>query len=75
MVAFVTHDVTEALLLGDHVVVLSTSPARIADEFTIDEPRPRSDLWQRSTAAVALKERILEQLHAAGSRGQVRVSV
>ena len=75
LVVFVTHDVTEALLLGDQVVVLSTQPARIADRFDIDEPRPRSTLWQRSTAAVQLEERILDQLHAAGSKGQVRVSV
>jgi ABC-type nitrate/sulfonate/bicarbonate transport system ATPase subunit len=75
LVVFVTHDVTEALLLGDRVLVLSTSPARIADDFNIQEPRPRSSLWERSTAAIQIEERILKQLHASGSRGQVRVSV
>jgi ABC-type nitrate/sulfonate/bicarbonate transport system ATPase subunit len=74
LVVFVTHDVTEALLLGDRVIVLSTRPARIADDFAVREPRPRSSSWQRSTEAVRLEERILEQLHSAG-RGQVRVSV
>jgi ABC-type nitrate/sulfonate/bicarbonate transport system ATPase subunit len=74
LVVFVTHDVTEALLLGDRVIVLSTRPARIADDFAIREPRPRSSSWQRSTETVRLEERILEQLHSAG-RGQVRVSV
>jgi ABC-type nitrate/sulfonate/bicarbonate transport system ATPase subunit len=74
LVVFVTHDVTEALLLGDRVIVLSTRPARVADDFAVREPRPRSSSWQRSTEAVRLEERILEQLHSAG-RGQVRVSV
>jgi ABC-type nitrate/sulfonate/bicarbonate transport system ATPase subunit len=75
LVLFVTHDVTEALLLGDRVLVLSTSPAQIADDFTIDEPRPRSSLWKRSTSALQLEERILKQLHDSGARGQVRLSV
>ena len=76
LVVFVTHDVTEALTLGDRVIVLSTQPARIADDFAILEPRPRSATWQRSTEAVRMEERILSQLHAASAgRGSVRVSV
>ena len=75
LTVFVTHDVTEALLLGDRVVVLSTQPARVADDFTIQEPRPRSDAWQRSTEAVRLEERILDQLHNKSGRGQLTVSI
>jgi NitT/TauT family transport system ATP-binding protein len=37
----VTHDVEEALLLADRVIVLSDRPARIVTEFRIDKPRPR----------------------------------
>jgi ABC-type nitrate/sulfonate/bicarbonate transport system ATPase subunit len=76
VIVFVTHDVTEALLLGDRVIVLSTQPARIADDFTIAEPRPRGAAWQRSPETVRLEERILERLHAGSrGRGQIRVSV
>jgi ABC-type nitrate/sulfonate/bicarbonate transport system ATPase subunit len=76
LVIFVTHDVTEALVLGDRVIVLSTQPARIADDFVISEERPRSPAWQRSGEAQALEERILTQLHQASSgKGQVRVTV
>ncbi|TDR47570.1 NitT/TauT family transport system ATP-binding protein/sulfonate transport system ATP-binding protein [Tahibacter aquaticus] len=76
LVVFVTHDVTEALTLGDRVVVLSTQPAKIADDFAILEPRPRSVTWQRSTEAVRMEERILSQLHAASTgRASLRVSV
>jgi ABC-type nitrate/sulfonate/bicarbonate transport system ATPase subunit len=74
LVLFVTHDVTEALLLGDRVIVLSTRPAKVAADLTITEPRPRSSTWQRSTEAVRMEERILAELHGVG-RGQVRVSV
>ncbi len=76
LILFVTHDVTEALKLGDRVIVLSTQPAVIADDFTITEPRPRSSAWQRSTEAVRLEERILAQLHqVSAGRGAVRVSI
>ncbi len=76
LILFVTHDVTEALKLGDRVIVLSTQPAVVADDFTITEPRPRSSTWQRSTEAVKLEERILTQLHqVSAGRGAVRVSI
>jgi|APTNR8051073442_1049403.scaffolds.fasta_scaffold15441_2 ABC-type nitrate/sulfonate/bicarbonate transport system ATPase subunit len=75
LVVFVTHDVTEALLLGDRVIVLSGQPARVADDFLIGEPRPRAAAWQRSAAAQGLEERILAQLHASPGKGQVRVSI
>ncbi len=75
LVVFVTHDVTEALVLGDRVIVLSTQPARVADDFQILEPRPRSAAWQRSTEAVQMESRILDLLHAkSGGRGELRVS-
>jgi len=40
-VLFVTHNVREAVRLGDRVVVLSSRPGRVAHEFAIDLPRPR----------------------------------
>ena len=75
VVVFVTHDVTEALLLGDRVIVLSTQPATVADDFTIDDPRPRSASWQRSTSTLQMEERVLHRLHDKGGAGQVRVTV
>lgn len=76
LIVFVTHDVTEALMLGDRVIVLSTQPARIADDFEISEARPRSSIWQRSTEAVKMEERVLAQLHqASAGRGSVRVTI
>ncbi len=40
-VVFVTHNVREAVALGDRVLVFSPRPGRIIDEFRIDLPRPR----------------------------------
>jgi NitT/TauT family transport system ATP-binding protein len=41
-IIFVTHDITEAIALGDRALVLSRQPSRIAAEHTIPIPRPRN---------------------------------
>jgi NitT/TauT family transport system ATP-binding protein len=41
-VLFVTHNVREAVALGDRVLVFSPRPGQIVREFRIDIPRPRS---------------------------------
>jgi ABC-type nitrate/sulfonate/bicarbonate transport system ATPase subunit len=43
-VVFVTHDVEEAIVLADKVVVLRPRPGRVRDALTIDLPRPRDPL-------------------------------
>ena len=40
-VVFVTHNVREAVALGDRVLVFSPRPGRIVREFRVDLPRPR----------------------------------
>jgi NitT/TauT family transport system ATP-binding protein len=40
-VLFVTHNVREASVLGDRVVVMTPQPGRIHEEFRIELPRPR----------------------------------
>ncbi len=62
LAVFVTHDVQEALLLGDRVTVLSTRPARVALDFRLAEPRPRSTLWLRGTEASQRTDEILRVL-------------
>lgn len=41
-VVFVTHDITEAVLLADNVIVLSQRPSRLLANIAIDLPRPRN---------------------------------
>ncbi|GCE12997.1 ABC transporter ATP-binding protein [Tengunoibacter tsumagoiensis] len=41
-ILFVTHNVREAVALGDRVVVFAPRPGRIVRDFRIDLPRPRS---------------------------------
>jgi NitT/TauT family transport system ATP-binding protein len=40
-ILLVTHNVREAVCLADRVVLMSTNPGRIRDEFKISLPRPR----------------------------------
>jgi NitT/TauT family transport system ATP-binding protein len=40
-VVFVTHNVREAAVLGDRIIVMSRSPGRVVAEFDVDLPRPR----------------------------------
>jgi NitT/TauT family transport system ATP-binding protein len=46
-VVFITHDLEEAIYLGDRVVVLGDTPARIIEAIDADLPRPRDQLTTR----------------------------
>ena len=41
-ILFVTHGISEAVFLGTRVVVLTAGPARMADNFRIELPHPRT---------------------------------
>ncbi len=41
-IVFVTHGISEAVFLGTRVVVLTAGPARMADNFRIELPHPRT---------------------------------
>lgn len=75
LILFVTHDVTEALLLGDRVIVLSTQPARIIDDFDIFERQPRGQAWLMGAQVREMHDRIVGHLRATNGPGNVRLTV
>ena len=46
-VLFVTHDIDEAVYLGERVLVLSNSPTVVQDDITVDLPAERDQLTTR----------------------------
>lgn len=62
-VLFVTHDIDEAILLGDRVVVMTARPGRIKAEIPVRFERPRSMDLVLEPEFIALKRRILGLLH------------
>jgi sulfonate transport system ATP-binding protein len=55
----VTHDVDEAIVLGDRVVVLCPRPGRVFEEIGVDLPRPRD---RQSAAFDFVKRRVFTAL-------------
>ena len=64
-VLFVTHDVEEALVLSDRVVVLSPRPGRVVTTVDCPWPRPRPADLVTQTEVVARKAELLRALDQA----------
>jgi ABC-type nitrate/sulfonate/bicarbonate transport system ATPase subunit len=62
-VLFITHDIEEAILLGDHVYVMTARPGAIKEKIDIDLPRPRPADATTSPPFIALKRRIMALIH------------
>ncbi len=65
-IVFVTHNVREAVCLGDRVVLFSPHPGRVREQFVIDLPRPRDinsvELARHATRVMgALKGHLVPQ--------------
>lgn len=57
-ILFVTHDLREALQLGDRILFMSPSPGRVVLDHTVELPRPRKPEGAEMTA---YRQRLLEQ--------------
>jgi sulfonate transport system ATP-binding protein len=62
-ILFVTHEVREAVRLGDRVVLLSSRPGRVIGEFPVEFDRPRGmDSAQTVELAIKIKARLREEV-------------
>jgi NitT/TauT family transport system ATP-binding protein len=59
---FVTHQIDEALLLSDRVVVIVANPGRIAREIPVPFDRPRERGIKRDREFQALSDEIWKQI-------------
>ncbi len=62
-IMFVTHDLDEAILLSDRILVLKANPGEIHEYIENPVPRPRSDAQLLSPEFLAMKQRLEELIH------------
>ncbi|MFM9592144.1 ABC transporter ATP-binding protein [Streptomyces scabiei] len=65
-ILFVTHDIDEAVYLGERVLILSSSPTVVRERLDVDLPAERDQLHTRAAPRFAeLRTRVYEQIQAA----------
>jgi len=67
-VIFVTHDIDEAVFLGDRIIVMSASPGRLIANIRVELPRPRVAEIVSDPVYVATKRRCLDLIRAQSMR-------
>ena len=69
-IVFVTHDIEEAVFLGDRVVVLTARPGRIREEVEIALPRPRDLTIKKSTQCHEYRNYIWDLIRSESARSR-----
>jgi NitT/TauT family transport system ATP-binding protein len=68
-ILFVTHDLEEAIYLGDRVIGLKPHPGRIGIEIDVDLLRPRDQVTTReSSEFLALRRKLYDFIHGVEQR-------
>jgi ABC-type nitrate/sulfonate/bicarbonate transport system ATPase subunit len=67
LIVFVTHDVEEALKMGDRILLMSAHPAKIVMDAQISTPRDSRDSWLQGSEASSIRAQIRTQMKTAGT--------
>jgi NitT/TauT family transport system ATP-binding protein len=63
-IAFVTHSIAEALFLADRILIMTPRPGRLAEEFVVNLPRPRTLDMQTSSYFIGSVKHIKDIIHS-----------
>lgn len=67
---FITHDIDEAVRLGDRVVVMAARPGRIQEIIDVDLPADRDEELVLSSRFAALRSRVWSAVHQHSADGR-----
>ena len=74
-ILFITHDLDEAILLSDRVLVLGVNPGGLVEFIENPVPRPRSPKQITSPEFIALKARLDELIHPPQPEGEKEITI
>jgi NitT/TauT family transport system ATP-binding protein len=74
-ILFITHDLDEATLLSDRIVVLGSNPGRVVEIIDVPVPRPRSAELTLSGHFLATRKRLEELIHGHETRQKPEPSI
>lgn len=69
-ILFVTHDLDEAILLADRILVLKAHPGEVQEIIEVPVPRPRSERQMTSPEFLATRARLDELIHGNSSHDE-----
>lgn len=59
---FITHDIDEAIILSDRILILSGTPGKITNEIVISTPKPRNKDFNLTPEFIEYKKQIVSNL-------------
>lgn len=61
-IVFVTHDIEEAIFVGDRVVIMSPRPGKIINEISIHFPQPRKIELKTQSEFQSIRKKVIKML-------------
>lgn len=69
---FITHDVSEAIYISDHVVVMTGRPGKVMLKIQVTEPKPRKYEFLGAPEFIELQSKLLGAVQAASGKTDLR---